>query len=271
MLAPFQSLRKFLIIEEADRMLTYSANALLKTLEEPPPTTTLILISHEPQFILPTLLSRCQRVSFTSLSVDELTSLIQKKWDKPQEEAHNLALLSRGSMGRACRFIDQKGNTLRNLLLEQLALGSFNTHRQRVEFSQKLEEEIEKLQKMEEDQEEEKKLAGWGENLPATLRDSIQKEIEGAMTRRLNLEAALLFDELLFWFRDLHLLQVGADPSLLFHPDWKETLQQRVQRGHLIPLTAVQKAVEEAKLSLVRMTSLSHCFENLFLQLDSQT
>ena len=62
----------------ADRMNTQAANALLKTLEEPPPKSLLLLITDEPQSLLPTISSRCQRIALTAED-DE----VSKHWKDP--------------------------------------------------------------------------------------------------------------------------------------------------------------------------------------------
>lgn len=63
-LPPYQSARKVFIIYSADRMLPASANALLKTFEEPLETSTILLVSSHPEKLLPTVRSRCQCVYF---------------------------------------------------------------------------------------------------------------------------------------------------------------------------------------------------------------
>ncbi|MGK5593834.1 MAG: ATP-binding protein [Parachlamydiaceae bacterium] len=63
-LPPYQASKKVFIIYEADRMLPYSANALLKIFEEPPTHNTIILISTHPEKLLSTILSRCHLVRF---------------------------------------------------------------------------------------------------------------------------------------------------------------------------------------------------------------
>lgn len=63
-LAPFSAGKKAFIIEDAERMLPTSSNALLKTLEEPPKNTLIILLSSAPEKLLPTIVSRCQVVRF---------------------------------------------------------------------------------------------------------------------------------------------------------------------------------------------------------------
>jgi len=64
-LKPFEARTRLIIIEPAELMNKASSNAILKTLEEPPPGTVLILISHKPVMLLPTITSRCQIIRFT--------------------------------------------------------------------------------------------------------------------------------------------------------------------------------------------------------------
>ena len=64
---PFEGETRVFVIEDADAMAEESQNALLKTLEEPPPYAHLILVSAEPEALLETVRSRCQEVSFQSL------------------------------------------------------------------------------------------------------------------------------------------------------------------------------------------------------------
>jgi DNA polymerase-3 subunit delta' len=61
---PLEGEWKVFLLHDADRMLPTSANALLKTFEEPPPGSVIILLTNRPEAILPTILSRCQKVYF---------------------------------------------------------------------------------------------------------------------------------------------------------------------------------------------------------------
>lgn len=63
-LRPFEARYRFIIIEPAELLNKSGSNALLKTLEEPPPHTIIILISHKPGLLLPTIISRCQEIMF---------------------------------------------------------------------------------------------------------------------------------------------------------------------------------------------------------------
>lgn len=71
-LCPYQAPYKIALIDQAERMTREAANALLKTLEEPTPKTILILISSQPQLLLPTIISRCQIIKFLPVPLAEI-------------------------------------------------------------------------------------------------------------------------------------------------------------------------------------------------------
>ena len=72
-LKPFEARTRFVVIEPAEQMNKASANALLKTLEEPPDATLIILVSHNPSLLLPTIVSRCQVLRFAPLDAAAFT------------------------------------------------------------------------------------------------------------------------------------------------------------------------------------------------------
>lgn len=102
-LAPVQARRKVAILLAADRMNAAGQNALLKTLEEPPPQTTLVLVTSTDDRLLPTLRSRCVRVAFGPMSVEVLAKKLESEGMVP-EEARLRASLARGSAEQARRF-----------------------------------------------------------------------------------------------------------------------------------------------------------------------
>ena len=68
--------KRVIIIDSADDLNKSSGNALLKLLEEPPKDTFFLLISHQPNLLLPTLKSRCQKLSFSKLNQTELGAVL---------------------------------------------------------------------------------------------------------------------------------------------------------------------------------------------------
>ena len=64
---PFEGRRRVVIVDDADALNAEAQNALLKTLEEPPAASTFVLVTSRPDMLLPTVLSRCQRLRFGRL------------------------------------------------------------------------------------------------------------------------------------------------------------------------------------------------------------
>ena len=97
---PYESEMRIVIIEDIHAMTTEAANSLLKTLEEPPVNNLLILTAESSRELLPTIVSRCQTLTFYGLSVEECAAVIgQKLPEIGADEARLLAELSGGSPG----------------------------------------------------------------------------------------------------------------------------------------------------------------------------
>jgi DNA polymerase-3 subunit delta' len=97
---PFESKHRVFVLERADTMNDEAANALLKTLEEPPPYVVLLLLTDNPSQVLPTISSRCQPVRFDPLPVKALAERLQSRGIDP-ETAAACARLSLGDGERA--------------------------------------------------------------------------------------------------------------------------------------------------------------------------
>nr|MBA3768487.1 DNA polymerase III subunit delta' [Acidobacteriota bacterium] len=98
---PYEGTARLFIIEDADRMNEQSSNALLKTLEEPPRTTHLILVTSRPGALLPTIRSRCQVVRFAPLDAREIETHLLGDKKTSNTEAALRARAAQGSIGRA--------------------------------------------------------------------------------------------------------------------------------------------------------------------------
>jgi DNA polymerase-3 subunit delta' len=97
---PFESSHRVFVLERADTMNDEAANALLKTLEEPPPYVVLLLLTDNPSQVLPTISSRCQPVRFDPLPAADLAQRLQARGIDP-ETATACARLSLGDGERA--------------------------------------------------------------------------------------------------------------------------------------------------------------------------
>lgn len=228
---PYQSEKKLFILYDAERMLSYSANALLKTLEEPAPHSIIILLSHAPELLLPTIRSRCFQVAFASS-----TTATANPW---QEKA--AAILSKGKIGNYTQLI---------------AVAA--------EIGQQMEQQQEQL----EETVRTSLTASYPEGMSSVQKQAIEKEVEGALAMQMAENVHAFFGQILAWYRDLHLLRVNGNRDYLFHPKSQEALDQTLQRGELLPLEHVQKVIAHAQLSFARSTPITHCLEALFLQLN---
>lgn len=100
-LAPVEGRFRVAILEGMDKATAEASNALLKTLEEPPPHVVLILIAPEAESLLPTIVSRCQLVALRPLSVEAVHAALVERWGVEKARAESLAHLSGGRLGWA--------------------------------------------------------------------------------------------------------------------------------------------------------------------------
>ena len=97
---PFEGRRRVVIVDEADALVPPAQNALLKTLEEPPPSSVFILVTPRPDVLLPTVRSRCPRLTFRALGQADLAAVLVAR-GFTDAEARAVAATADGSVGRA--------------------------------------------------------------------------------------------------------------------------------------------------------------------------
>jgi DNA polymerase-3 subunit delta' len=112
--------KKVCIVDGAEKMNTQAANAFLKTLEEPPKDTVIILIVSQATALLPTILSRCQRINFSPLRREVVEGLVRERLGLSPERSRLIAALSGGSLGRALEGWDDALFEERKKLIEGL-------------------------------------------------------------------------------------------------------------------------------------------------------
>ena len=109
--APLEANRKVYILTDVDRMNDPAENALLKTLEEPPASSVLILLTSNIRALLPTTRSRCQILQFHPIPTQELAEILVDKFSVAPEQATTLAVTADGAIGKAITQL-KKGDTL---------------------------------------------------------------------------------------------------------------------------------------------------------------
>ena len=100
---PFEGRRRIVAIDDADSMAPQAQNALLKTLEEPPPSSQFILVAERSGLLLDTVRSRCQQLRFGLLTDAEIADLLTSRHGIEPRRARAAAASAAGSVGRALR------------------------------------------------------------------------------------------------------------------------------------------------------------------------
>jgi len=120
-LKPYESNFNVCVMEEAHMMTREASNAFLKMLEQPPARSLFILITDKKELLLPTVLSRCIEVRFSSLSVGDTVDIIRDSADLEEKEAYFLAHFSQGSPGAALQMINEDVSERKQKIMEMLA------------------------------------------------------------------------------------------------------------------------------------------------------
>ena len=112
---------KVKILVDAEKMTKEASNCLLKTLEEPPPNSIIILVSSDPDRLLPTVISRCQAFRFGAMGEGELSKILMERFGLSEVEAEMLAVISSGRVGKAIGMIEEGGLVVKNRVIDALS------------------------------------------------------------------------------------------------------------------------------------------------------
>lgn len=141
-LRPLAGSRKVAIINDADTMNDESANAFLKTLEEPPERAILLLIASNLDAVMPTIRSRCQLVRFAPLSITDIEALLlEQDLVQSPDEARFAARLSEGSLTIARQLLQPELRNLRSTIYSSIIQPGFSG----LSLSKTLQEVIDKI------------------------------------------------------------------------------------------------------------------------------
>ncbi|MBK8294313.1 MAG: hypothetical protein IPK93_05885 [Solirubrobacterales bacterium] len=234
-LSPFEGGHRVFVIEAADHLNEESQNAMLKTLEEPPPHAHLILLSSEAEAVLPTVASRCQTIELEALP----QAVIEAELGDiaTPERTRAAARLSRGDLGTARLLARDRGQRIR----ENVELMMAGVIDDRLETSPWL--AVLNLAKETGDQAGERVTTELGGEVKEGIKHT-KTEIEEA-TRRAQRRARtgvldLSLSLAASWARDLAAIKTGA-PELVFNTDRVEVLEEQAED---IRLGAARSAVE---------------------------
>lgn len=115
---PYEGAKRAILIDDADRMRKDASDALLKTLEEPPPFNIFFLITSSEREIPLTIRSRCVRVSFSPLRNEHIEQFFREMFNVDEKKARLLSQISLGSIGNGQFWMNEGNANLRRKLTE---------------------------------------------------------------------------------------------------------------------------------------------------------
>lgn len=255
-LYPNEAKRKLFIIDEVDRMLPVSANALLKTFEEPAENSTIIIISAHPERLLPTIISRCQRILFQPLNKDDLREILNDK--VPEVELETLIKQAHGSASEAFQIWNEGKTQDKNPLIDILS-GKYQGHY--LHFKEALQKLLEKAN--------EQKTESQEIELTAFQKLQLKKSQEGAQSMKSSFLIDRFFKDIIYWYRDLHLLK--ETPKLsenLYNKASQKNLESILNSNLNIPdIEDVMEYIQDARNGVQRAIKHDACLETLCLKL----
>lgn len=138
--------KRFILISEADKMNSESANAFLKTLEEPGENIIVILSTSKPDKLLPTIKSRCQIIKFAPIEIDLIIGKLKNDLNINNEQARMAANISMGSLTKALEIFDDNFIEMRDTIVDTLR-SSLKKKQYRRELSDNINKIIKKYDK----------------------------------------------------------------------------------------------------------------------------
>lgn len=195
--------RKVFIISSAESMNPTSANRLLKTLEEPPGDTTLILTTQNLSALLPTIISRCQMLTFHPTPLPQAQEALASRFPNADPGAlRSIVALSGGRIGWCVRLLQRPDAlALRTDLLDLAASLPGRDWFEGMVLAEALVGTAERWWLMTEEEE------------------FARKALKASRDRVLRTKMNEVLDVLITWFRDLALLSAGADDALVINSD----------------------------------------------------
>jgi DNA polymerase III subunit delta' len=265
---PFEASFRVFVLERADTMNDEAANALLKTLEEPPAYVVLLLLTDRPTQVLPTIASRCQPVRFDPPAPAELAARLERE-GAPPAQAEAAARLSLGDGERARALALGEGPALRahaeayarapvhgSVGQERpwsalLSVAAAHEAAARAAYEERLAEELQYLPRKEHKRRE--------TEISEQARRAERRAQTAALDHGLQLAG--------LWYRDLACIAAGA-PELVHHTDRADELRADAEGRGAAALQAAIELVDDFRARLALNVSYDLACEALAFRLE---
>jgi DNA polymerase-3 subunit delta' len=231
-LMAFHEGKRVYLLPDADKMKPEGANAILKTLEEPSEGVVLILVTSQLIKILPTIISRCQKVPFTRISEQELEPFLEKEFSMDPATASLMARLSEGSPGKSHELALSSLAQLRRFLYSELTLHRPENLNNALELPKKINE----------------------------MKKAIEKDED------IKIDIKTVYDWMLFYYRDLLVYRLTKNEDLLINQDFKNEIVQISSRWSWAAIRSSIQQLEYLKWIASKNLNVPFCLETVFLR-----
>ncbi|MDP2172874.1 MAG: DNA polymerase III subunit delta' [Candidatus Cloacimonadaceae bacterium] len=141
-ISSYEAIYRVCIVEDAEMMNIPTANSFLKTLEEPPKNTVIILVTNRLSMLLPTIQSRCQPIYFKPLTRGVIEQLLRDKFDAEHALARTASRIANGSVKNAVRMLQGSAGVIRELAFELFDLAYRDQEYAFLNFSLRIREQL---------------------------------------------------------------------------------------------------------------------------------
>ncbi len=268
----FEGRTKVIVIDEAERMTAEAANILLKTLEEPPQDVVFVLVSSNPEAILPTIISRCRMVQFKSLPASEMISFLAGRYNLSYDEAILATKLSGGILGTAVSFATSAIKKERRKAILKVVQGLDRFDLARLTFvAEDFVSEIKKpLAELKDKHKKELKELKAQLNL-GDIPLQVRRRIEQRQKRELSREEHQGFEDILnilvSWYRDIILLKEADRQDLLTNQDCILALRECVDLLTSEDVYKCLQIIEKTKQYLRFNVNMQLAFETMLFKI----
>jgi DNA polymerase-3 subunit delta' len=271
-LKPYEGRWKIFVLVDADRLNVPSQNKVLKTLEEPAAGTVIILTSAVPEALLPTIRSRCQRITFHPIPREAVEQYLIEHRGADPERAVVAASLARGSLAAAIEYLDERAGQRRRALYNVLAAGGFEHFADLQAMALGLEQELlarrETLKKELADEQAEL-LAGLDPAAQKAITDQHNAHAESEFRREID----GLLNAIALWYRDVLVSKEtgaagAAAGTALINADYAEAIAAQAAAKATDELLAAFDTIDEVRKAIALNVKLANSLEALFLKLD---
>jgi len=231
---PAESDRKVYIIKNADRMWDEGASTLLKVLEEPPGNTVFVLISANPEGMLPTIRSRCQQINFSLVPAGELREYLIERKGVSAEKAELVVRLTGGVLGRALDWCDDPSRLSRRDSVLRMARSLKQADiNQALEMAQELYREVrgpvEELASVYQERKKELADGALDDDTVRRLSKALDEECKREQLKEEIRGTKEILSTLAWWYRDILIFEEGGDSRLIVNVDLVEDISNEAE------------------------------------------